>query len=227
MGRFENFYNGAIQHPWLLWLALAIGLWFVWRRDDLHPSLRRTLYGLGVLSFVDAWWTSAHVYGVGTLEAPWSSWVPLFFVLAGDFRYLLLVCAGTLVGGIAPTGKTVAAALGWTLLVPAFSQGVLAVLPESMAGSRTLFFVYEVAFFVLAACLLTWHKNCQAVYWLRSVSLFVMLYYGLWAGVDAFLLATGSDVGFALRMLPNWLYYGGLIGAIAWMAPAVPTDPPR
>ena len=96
------------------------------------------------------------------------------------------------------------------------------VLPESWGGPRTLFFVYEVAFFVLAASLLTWHRNCQAVYWMRSVSLFVMLYYGLWASVDAFLLATGADVGFLFRVLPNWLYYGGLIGAIAWMAPSVP-----
>ena len=222
MGSWERFYNGAVQHPWLLWAALALGLVVVWRRDDLHPSLRRYLYGLGLLSFLDAWWTSTHVYGIGNVDPDAQQRGQLLFILAGDFRYLLLVCAATLEGGIAPQAKTILKAVGWTLIVPLVSQGLLMALPESWSGPRTLFFVYEVAFFLLAASLLVWHRNCQAVYWLRSVSLFVMLYYGLWASVDAFLLATGADVGFLFRVLPNWLYYGGLIGWIAWVAPSVP-----
>jgi hypothetical protein len=52
------------------------------------------------------------------------------------------------------------------------------------------------------------------------VSRFVLLYYGLWATADVIILATGSDLGFALRVVPNVLYYGGLIGAIGRMAPA-------
>jgi hypothetical protein len=46
-----------------------------------------------------------------------------------------------------------------------------------------------------------------------------MLYYGLWATADVIVLGIGSDLGFLLRVLPNLLYYGGLIAAIALFAP--------
>jgi hypothetical protein len=41
----------------------------------------------------------------------------------------------------------------------------------------------------------------------------------LWASADAIILATGSDLGYLLRVVPNLLYYGGLIGLIGWLAP--------
>ena len=50
---------------------------------------------------------------------------------------------------------------------------------------------------------------------------FVLLYYGLWATADAIILFAGSDLGFGLRVVPNLLYYGGLIAAMAWFAPRV------
>jgi hypothetical protein len=78
-----------------------------------------------------------------------------------------------------------------------------------------LFLVYELAFAALTLALMRWHPN-RAVAWTRPVSRFVVLYYLLWAGADAILLATGSDWGFALRVIPNLLYYGGLIAVIAW-----------
>ena len=34
------------------------------------------------------------------------------------------------------------------------------------------------------------------------------------ATADIFILATGSDLGFALRVIPNVLYYGGLIAVM-------------
>ena len=50
------------------------------------------------------------------------------------------------------------------------------------------------------------------------MSRFVLLYYGLWATADAIILATGSDLGFAVRVVPNVLYYGGLIAVIGGAA---------
>ena len=47
----------------------------------------------------------------------------------------------------------------------------------------------------------------------------MVLYCGLWATADLVILATGSDLGYLLRMLPNLLYYGGLIAAIGLLAP--------
>jgi len=35
---------------------------------------------------------------------------------------------------------------------------------------------------------------------------------------ERIILATGSDLGFALRVIPNTLYYGGLIAAIGLAA---------
>ena len=216
-GFFEAFYATAWQHPWLLWAAALAGVAVALSRSTLHPSLRRYALALGVLSALDAWLTSSHVYGIGPKSPPWDSFVPLFFVLAGDFRYLLLAVAGTPDGRLAASARGVATALGLTVIVPIASQLVLASLPEPWSGSRVLFLVYELMFFALAGALAKWHPNVAGTAWLRSLTRYVQLYYGLWATADIVILATGSDLGFALRVVPNVLYYGGLIGAIAWL----------
>jgi hypothetical protein len=52
----------------------------------------------------------------------------------------------------------------------------------------------------------------------QRVAHFVVIYYSLWATADLIILTTGADVGFAVRVLPNVLYYGGLIAVMAWSA---------
>jgi hypothetical protein len=42
--------------------------------------------------------------------------------------------------------------------------------------------------------------------YLRTVLAYVAIYYALWATADVIILA-GFDLGWALRMLPNQLYY--------------------
>jgi hypothetical protein len=217
-GLFEAFYDSAWQHPWLLWAAAIAGVAFALSQSRLHPSLRRYALALGVLSGLDAWLTSSHVYGDGAKSVPWDSVVQLFFVLAGDFRYLLLVVAGSATGRLDASARDVATALGFTMIVPIASQLVLWALPEGWSGSRVLFLVYELMFLSLAGALAQLHPNVRRATWLRPLTRFVQLYYGLWATADVVLLATGADLGFALRVVPNALYYGGLIGAIAWLA---------
>jgi len=219
LGFFAAFYASPMQHPWLLWLAAALGLGLVLTRTGLDAGVRRYGIALAILSFADAWLTSNHVYGIGTLSGRAASAVPLFFVLMGDFRYLLLVTSATPDGRFAPNGRQLLGAAGLSLLVPIGTQLILAALPESLSGPRVMFAIYEVAFFALSAVLLRVHPNLRANPWIRSVSRFVMLYYGLWATADVILLGTGSDLGFLLRVLPNLLYYGGLIAAIALFAP--------
>ena len=80
--------------------------------------------------------------------------------------------------------------------------------------------MHELLFCALALALLRWHPNARTLAWLRAVTRFVLLYYGLWAAADVVILAIGSDLGYALRVVPNVLYYGGLIAAIGWLAPA-------
>lgn len=214
MGVFEAFYAGPVQHPVLLWAAALIGGAWCWTRPGIDPSLRRYGLALALLSLADAWLTANHVYGIGSLEGRAASLVPLFFVLAGDFRFLLLLGIGTASGGLAWSVARVLAAAGLTAIVPLLSQGIVALLPESSHGSRVLFLVYESAFFLLTALLLRVHPNLRAAPWLRGVGRFVLLYYGLWAAADGILILTGSDLGYLLRIVPNVLYYGGLIAVI-------------
>jgi hypothetical protein len=170
-----------------------------------------------VLSLNDAWLTSNPVFGVGRLSGAWASAVPLFFVLAGDFRYLLLVAAAGPDGRLHPRPFRLAAAAGLTLIVPLGSQVVLAALPPS--GPRLLYWVYEVGFVALTLALLRWHPGLRGNTWLRSLSRFVLLYYGLWAAADSVLLLWGWDWAYGLRVIPNLLYYGGFIAATAQLAP--------
>ena len=125
VGTFEAFYASPLQHPVLLWLAVAIALGVVLTRDGLAPSTKKLCIGLAVLSGLDAWLTTHSIFGLGPLQGWLVSVVPLFFVLAGDFRYWLLVCIADARGALAPNLQDVARALGLTLIVPiAASFGV-------------------------------------------------------------------------------------------------------
>jgi len=216
-GPFEAFYASAWHHPLALWLAAAAGGAVCLARRDLHPSVRRYGVALAVLSFCDAWLTSTHVIGLGALPASLASTLPLLFVLAGDFRYPLLWDAATPGGALAFSARGLARAAALTAIVPITAQ-----LAASGREPRVLFLLYELAFCALTMALLRWHPNARALPWVRAVSRFVLLYYGLWAAADALLLATGADSGFALRVIPNLLYYGGFIAALARLAPRQP-----
>jgi len=219
MGVFERFYHSPIQHPGLLWAAAIVALLVVVRRRNIEPGLRRYLFALVALSLSDAWLSSQHIYGIGSLSGAAARAIPLFFVLAGDFRYLLLAVGAQEQGGMNPSASRIAAALGLTLIVPLTTQLGLALLPEALDTSRVMFLLYEVLFVALTLCLMRFHPNLRSHSWLRSVSRFVVLYYSMWALADAIILSTGSDLGFGLRVLPNLLYYGGLIVVIACYAP--------
>jgi len=138
-------------------------------------------------------------------------------VLAGDYRYLLLVVAASPDGRLRARPRALLAAAGLTLIVPLGSQVVLAALPPS--GPRLLYWVYELGFVGLTLALLRGYPGLRQNAWLRSLSRFVLLYYGLWAAADSVLLLWGGDWAYGLRVIPNVLYYGGFIAATAQLAP--------
>ena len=220
MGIFEAFYESPLQHPILLWLSAVLAMALCAKRRGLDTSLRRYCMALGVLSLLDAWLSSRQIYGIGTLSETLATVVPLFFVLAGDFRFLLFAVSATSGGRIEWTRGRTALALGVTLIVPLSTQLVLHLLPSSLDTPRVMFFVYEVAFVALTLCLLRFHANVRNVGWVRRVSRFVVVYYSLWATADLIILTTGADIGYLLRVVPNVLYYGGLIFVMAQFAPA-------
>ena len=218
IGVFEAFYAGPVQHPILLWGCAALGSWIALTRRNLDPSMRRYCAGLALLSGMDAWLTTTVVFGLGPLPESLEVVVPLFFVLMGDLRFLLLVTCATPNGGLALRVRPALVAIGATLIVPILSQLGLRLLPESVQSARAMFLIYEVAFACLTLALLRWAPQLRRSPWLRSISRYVILYYSLWAGADVIILATGSDLGFGVRLLPNWLYYGGFIGVLGWLA---------
>ncbi len=227
-GFFEAFYASPIQHPWLLWLAVVLGLVLAGSQLGLDKTVRRYCAALAVVAAVDAWLTSSHIYGIGTLTGATASMVPLGFVLIGDFRFLLLVTSATPDGRLVFKGRNLGLAAALTGIVPLGTQTITSWLPESGDGARVMFAVYEIGFVTLTWVLLRKHPNARANPWVRAVGQFVMLYYALWATADVVILTTGSDLGFMLRVVPNLLYYGGLIAAIALFAPdtrATPGDP--
>lgn len=218
---FQTFYNGFIQHPLLLWLATGIGVGVALTRRGIDRRLVGYCIWLGALCLLDAWLTANYVVGVGGLPSWAASAVPLFFVLAGDFRFLLLAVAGTSLGGLEFDGRRLSQAAGLTLIVPVASQLILLWVPDSPDASRLLFLVYEALFVALTLALMRFHGNLRSNPWLRSVARLVVLYYALWATSDAILLVFEADFAYGLRVVPNLLYYGGLIGAIAWFAPVM------
>jgi hypothetical protein len=211
---FEAFYDSPLQHPWLRWAAGVAGVAYALGRPGLPPEVRRYVQALGLLTLLDAWLTSNHVIGIGRLTGAAAAGVPLFFVLAGDLRYLLIVENGTASGRLRFTARGVARAGVLMLVVPLSSQLLVPLLAGPDADARVLFLVYEVSFFALTLALIALHPGAAPGRWPRAVSRFVLLYYGLWACADAIILATGSDFGFGLRVVPNVLYYGGLIAII-------------
>jgi hypothetical protein len=216
---FAAFYDSFVQHPLLLWVAALLGLWIALSRRGLSPSLRSFCIALTVVSLLDAWLTTSQIPGLGPLTGSAATLVPLGFVLFGDFRYFLFIESARRDGTLAIDAKRVATAIAWTLLVPAAAQLVVGALGSD--EPRVLFLVYELLFVVLALGIAARYlpRRRDTAGWTRRVTRFVVLYYGLWASADAIILATGADVGFLLRVVPNVLYYGGLVAVIASTAP--------
>ena len=102
----------------------------------------------------------------------------------------------------------------------AFSVYRIAGPRRARSSGQLLWLVYEVGFlamlFFLRREVITARSPLPPTSreaWLRRVTSFVGVYYVLWAACDLAILA-GFDAGWALRALPNQLYY-------AWLVPFV------
>jgi len=216
---YAEFYDSFIQHPLLLWAAAILGLLLALSGPVPSVTVRRYCIALTSLSLLDAWLTTGDVPGIGPLTGAAAWLMPLAFVLIGDFRFFLFIESAKPDGTLAASAGAWMRAFAWTLLVPLASQ--LAVFELGSNEPRILFFVYEALFVLLSIGLTQVYLpgRSRALLWTRRVTRFVIVYYALWAAADAIILTTGADAGFLLRLLPNVLYYGGLVPAIAWAAP--------
>ena len=173
--------------------------------------VQRWALGFAVLTIVDPLATGplAQALGGGTIATV----LAFVFVWIGDFRILSLLfgCAAVASGG--GLGAALRRAAATTCIVPAIAGVVYAAL--GFPDMKWLWLTYEISFFVLALWFArVWlPRTAEAlalgdplVAFLRATASFSAMYYALWISADLVLLA-GFDEGWALRFVPNQLYY--------------------
>ncbi len=145
----------------------------------------------------------------------------LSFVLLGDFRVYWLVLHLLAPGG--GPGRSAARAAGLTALVPVFAFVVELALARALGEvpNQVLWLVHESAFVVVSLVLARrvvpgrlGEGGARAAF-LRAVLGYVVAYYGLWASADVMILA-GLDEGWAIRLVPNQLYYAFFVPFVHW-----------
>ena len=186
-----------------------------------------------VLTIVDPLAGGPLMRVLGLADTPTATAVMIAFVLLGDFRiYLLIFTLMSQTGArhdarvadpvlatrdairLVPPRAALAAALA-TLVVPLVTvaiDGALRARTPALPG-QSIWLVYELAFLVVAILLreVVVPRRVPGTAprlrtYLRRVLGYVIAYYALWATADVLILA-GIDLGWALRMIPNQLYY--------------------
>ena len=225
---FQAIYDSPWHSPAAFWAAaVAFLAWWMRRKPFLVAFV--ALFTVEILAdaLASGGWSPLTL-----LRSPWASPVSIGFVILGDFRYFLLVerhapragAAGAAPGDVTPKAAW-AAAVALALIVPVASALATRVLPPRLADVRWTFLVYEVMFVGLSLALrFAWLPRrlgpapAAVRTWLLRVTGFEIAQYGLWALADVIILA-GADAGFALRLLPNAMYYALFLPFVALTAP--------
>lgn len=237
---FASLYESPWHHPGIAWLATLATLLIVPFIPSLAGPRRRWLVGLQLIAALDALFTGAW--------SPVAGWPTGFtaatvvFVILGDVRYLVLVQD--------PTRSSPAWRLHMVralLLSASFSLLAYLVshaLPPMLQSSRSLFLTFEIGFIALLLVLrrfLPAARDPAARRAQRLLTGFEFLQYGLWVVADLWILYAGAaaDQGYALRLLPNAMYYAGFAAFAARFGivpestatrtaqSAPPVEPPR
>ncbi len=217
------FYGGELQG---LYALLVVPLAFLAYRAVARPDISRAVVPeatrfVSGLTLVFAIETMLDPIATGPLtRSPGiaGSWaaqaIPFVFVLLGDLRVLLLV-----IGVARPERRlhrNLAWALGLSLLVPITTGllygGARLLWPE--LHEQLLWMIYELGFLLLCVFLgRVWVVRGLAsrpatAHYLRDVLGYSAAYYALWLTADLLIVVGGLDLGWALRIVPNQLYYG-------------------
>jgi hypothetical protein len=178
-----------------------------------------TVFTLEILA--DATLTSAW----SPVPPAWGTAVAVVFVILGDLRYFVLLGRARW-PHMPPRAWVAASALA--LVVPIASQLLERAHPAPFSNPRTTFLLYELLFALFAGALRVWLGRTpgEAKRWAIRVTDFEIVQYALWALADVVILA-GYDAGFALRLLPNTMYYVFFLPFVAWTAPRAMSEPWR
>ncbi|HWP65744.1 MAG TPA: hypothetical protein VNO26_07520 [Candidatus Limnocylindria bacterium] len=228
---WRELYASELQGVWAQWLVPALFLVWIASRGraagGVAPPAARFVRAYAIVfaleTMLDPFAGGPLLRWLGLAGGRAQTAVMVFFVLLGDFRVFLL--ASVLAGGAScPSARHVAAALGWTLVVPLVAVGGEALVRAAVDAppEQSIWIVYELAFFALA---LVWRtaivparvaaERAAVRAYLRALWGYVAAYYALWAAADLLIVA-GLDAGWALRMVPNQLYYAWYVPFVYW-----------
>ena len=148
--------------------------------------------------------------------------IPFLFVLLGDLRVLLLAI------GVARPERTLKQNLQWafgmSLIVPIVAGASFALagwLWPNIHG-QILWMLYEFGFLSLCVFLArVWIPRSLAndpnqAAFLRSVFGYSAAYYLLWLLADVLIVVAEMDIGWAIRIVPNQLYYAFWVPFVYW-----------
>ncbi|MBW2496581.1 MAG: hypothetical protein JRF61_04850 [Deltaproteobacteria bacterium] len=187
-------------------------------RRAVDPASARFVSGLtlifAVLTMVDPIATGPLVRSEALAGGSLARAIPIFFVILGDLRVLWLAL------GVARPERRPSAnlvlAVGASLIVPVASGlvylGLGLVVPA--LDEHAIWMIYEL--FFLALCVHAGRRlvarslgdaPARASY-LRALFGYSAAYYALWLTADLLIVVGGLDLGWAIRMVPNQLYYG-------------------
>lgn len=218
---FEQIYSSTWHQPVSFWVAGApLFVVLSLRLARLRASRAPDLFLLVAL-----WLAQIEIACDAGLT---SSWTPLTgraattaiitFVILGDFRFFVLL------GRYARARPSI---LHW-LALPAAAAFVVPVSAHAIAptfwpeNTRALFLTYELLFSAMALLVRLGFvprlPSSNSSRWLARLTSYELAQYGLWATADVLILL-GHDVGFAVRLVPNTMYYVGFVAFAYLTAP--------
>lgn len=224
---FLDFYKSDLQSVYALCVMPLLFLGYMLMspaaRDGARSNQahRRFLYVYCVVfaleTIVDPIATGPFVRWLGAGDSSLGTAIPLVFVLLGDFRvYLLIFGLARLASPAGSLGSALVESAAWTLIVPIVAYTLDSVLHHERPGlpEQTIWLFYECAFLGIA----TWLRVSGIARrvpaadgalrrGLEAVAAYAAAYYALWATADVLIMVFGLDAGWALRVIPNQLYY--------------------
>ena len=157
------------------------------------------------------------------LREPWATTlIPFLFVYLGDLRVLLLAFGVSRADR--PFAATLALAAATSLVVPILAGGSYALLRWGWPTlhDQSLWILYEFGFLTLCIYLgRIWVPKALPLSparaaFLRSALGYSAAYYALWLAADLVIVLGGLDLGWALRIVPNQLYYAFWVPFVYW-----------
>jgi len=222
---WQELYASDLQGLYALWavplLFLVLLAIDIRRRPDrvaVEPRASRFLRVYAVVftleTMLDPLAGGPMLRWLGLADRPEAMIVVFFFVLLGDFRVFVLVFGLEAIRAGRGLRPALLEAAAWTFVVPVCTFVGLRALTAAIGKppAQSLWLIYELGFLVVALAMRerivpARVQDPRLRAFLRLVLAYVAIYYGLWASADVLILATGADRAWALRMIPNQLYY--------------------